>query len=457
MVQRILIVGHGAAGRGLADDVGRRGDAVVVGFLDDEAVDEAVLGRLEDVNDVVAEHRVDLIYFAIPSVEARVVRDFVGLLESDSVQLAMIPRTYDIIKKDTVDISDLTDIDVLDLVGRRPVKHDLMAAREFIRGRRILVTGGAGSIGSRLVRQLLDMGPASIVSVDWWENGTFHFQRSLADPDAVDFRIGDVRNTAFMDQLLGEVRPEIVFHAAAYKHVPLMQANPREAIQNNVGGSVSLMRLAAEHGVGHVVYVSTDKAVNPVNVMGATKRLGEIAMGALAAQYPATRFTAVRFGNVIESNGSVMQIFRTQISGRLPLTVTHPDVTRYFMTLDEAAQLIIQSALLGGGSEIFVLDMGEPVRIFDLATSLVRVVDPSLEIEIIGMRPGEKMFEELSYEPDKVDTTSHASIFVVRDTDREDPGAALARIGALLEHAGEYDRDAASLVDELRGWGLPIA
>ena len=455
MTGRILIVGHGAAGISLAADIRSRGGEVT-GFLDDRSRSDEVLGTLADVNAVVADHAIDLVYFAIPTVRAETVRDFINSIESKTVDLAIVPRTYDILTKETVGINDLTDVDVLDLVGREPVKHDVLVSQRFLAGKTVMVTGGAGSIGSRLVRHSIAAGAARVVCVDWWENGMFFLTQSLGTVETLVTRIADVKNRAQMEQLFTEFSPDIVFHAAAYKHVPLMQDNPLEAINNNIWGSFSLMQLAIAHSVANFVYVSTDKAVNPVNVMGTTKRLGEMLMESLASTEHTTRFTAVRFGNVIESNGSVMQIFRSQITARRPLTVTHPDVTRFFMTIDEASQLIIQSAALGKDSEIFVLDMGEPVKILDLAKSLVRAVDPTLEIEITGMRPGEKMYEELSYEPDKVDRTSNEKIFVVRGEKEFDRDEFVRSIQILLDQTLNYRISSAESVEILRSMGFEI-
>jgi FlaA1/EpsC-like NDP-sugar epimerase len=453
--RRILIVGNGAAGRGLAQDAENHGDTVV-GFLDDVVTGEGVLGTLDEVNGVIAAKDVDMVYFAIPSAPAKMVRTFIGTIEAEHVDLAIIPRTYEIITKDTVDINDLTDIDVLDLVGRQPVKHDLLAAREFIAGKTIMITGAAGSIGSRLTRQVASMNAAKIICVDWWENGMFFLERDLSSSENIVYRIADIKNQQLMATLFETYTPDIVFHAAAYKHVPLMQANPAQAIINNVLGSLTLMRLAIAAGVANFVYVSTDKAVNPVNVMGATKRIGEMLMLSLARAQSQTKFNAVRFGNVIQSNGSVMQIFRDQIAKHEPLTVTHPDVTRFFMTIDEASQLIIQSGTIGEASEIFVLDMGEPVKIMDLAKSLVRAVDPTLAIEIVGMRPGEKMYEELSYSPDEVDSTSNEKIFVVRDSSEQVGPQFTDEIEALLAEVGTYSLTDAELIARLRALGFAI-
>ena len=452
---RILIVGRGTAGLTLAEDIQLRGGHVV-GFLDDMSNGNDVLGSLSDVNLVIDSHKVDLVYFAIPTASSSKVREFINSIQSLTVDIAIVPRTYDILSKDRIAINDLTDVDVLDLVGREPVKHDIVVAQEFLAGKRVLVTGSAGSIGSRLTRQIIAAGAAEVLCVDWWENGMFYLEQSLVDHNNVTMRIGDVKNRQQMDKIFAEFSPSVVFHAAAYKHVPLMQSNALVAINNNVWGSLNMMQLAIKHKVSNFVYVSTDKAVNPVNVMGSTKRIGEMLMEALADTKSSTRFTAVRFGNVIESNGSVMQIFRSQIAKGEPLTVTHPDVTRFFMTIDEASQLIIQSAALGKDSEIFVLDMGEPVKIMDLAQSLIKVVDPTLTISITGLRPGEKMFEELSYDPDRVDTTTNRKIFTVRGESQFDHSAFVAAIEQLTERSLAYELSNEEAVDALRNLGFQI-
>lgn len=453
-VRRVLIVGHGTAGRALADDVVAHG-GIVVGFLDDSVDSPEVLGRLDDVDRVLVETGADTIYFAIPSIQASAFRRFVASIKSDSVRFAMVPRTYRTLASETVSIGDLTDVDVLDLVGREPVKQDLQSSLEFVRGRTILVTGAAGSIGSRLVEHLIELEPARVIGLDWWENGVFFLEQRVTS-DLLELRIGDARDPATMRRLFEEVRPDVVFHAAAYKHVPLMQRSPAQAILNNVGSTRLIVDLSREHGVDHLVYVSTDKAVNPVNVMGATKRLGELIVGAAAASESGPRCNVVRFGNVIESNGSVMQIFRSQIAEGRALTVTHEDITRFFMTVDEATLLVIQSAFVASPGDTLVLDMGEPVRILDLAQALVRAVDPTLEIRITGLRPGEKMFEELSYEPDGVMPTANPKIFAMRDRSDLASDELLTRVDALLERAARHECAADELIDDLRSFGFAI-
>jgi FlaA1/EpsC-like NDP-sugar epimerase len=453
--RRVLVVGRGAAGRSIAEDI-RACGGTVVGFLDDHDSDSGdVLGPLSAVNDVVARESVDELVFAIPSIEAGDFRRFLSSIDVDALPIRIVPRTYSTLSRERARIDDLTDVDVLDLVGRRPVKHDLQSSRDFIAGKRILVTGAAGSIGSRLVRHLLQMEPATVVGVDWWENGVFFLGQELGDSPLLDLRIADARDESVMSALFDDVTPDVVFHAAAYKHVPLMQRSPAQAIVNNVASTRLLVSLAKQAGCSHFVYVSTDKAVNPVNVMGATKRLGELVVGAMTDD-SAMRANVVRFGNVIESNGSVMQIFRDQISRGAALTVTHEEITRYFMTIDEATLLIIQSAFVGDDGDTFVLDMGEPVRIMDLATALVRAVEPGLEIRVTGLRPGEKMYEELSYEPDRVQPTENPKIMAVRDRAGIDADELLQRVDELIASARK-SVSPHSLVEALREFGFPLA
>ncbi|WP_286289257.1 polysaccharide biosynthesis protein [Microbacterium sp. ASV49] len=351
-------------------------------------------------------------------------------------------------------MSDLTDVDVLDFVGRAPVKHDMMHAHDAIRGKRVLVTGAAGSIGSRIVTQLDALDPELIIGVDRSEPGIFHLGQQLGhDPSRV-LEIADVQSESRVAQLMSSYRPHYVFHVAAYKHVPLMQHNPVEAFNNNVWGTLNVMTQAAAAGVEQAVYVSTDKAVHPTNVMGATKRIGELIVADLAASGASTRFCGVRFGNVLESEGSVMQTFRRQLQNHRNLTVTHTDITRYFMTIDEAAQLVIQSATTGRQGELFVLDMGEPIRVYDLARSLIDAVDPSLDIDIIGLRPGEKMYEELSYQSSTVDATTHPKIFVVTEASGHTPGETVVWARGLLDATRNHAITGEQLRAQMRDFGF---
>lgn len=453
MSRRILIVGAGTAGRSLADDVARAGDTVA-GYLDDVVQGSDILGTLADVERVVVEQSIDAVYFAIPSATGEVVRDLTTAVGRAGVELAIIPRTYRIVSRERVSVADLTDVDVLDFVGRAPVKHDMDMARDLIRGKRVLVTGAAGSIGSRIVAQLHVLEPELVVCVDRSEPGIFHLGQSLGESPNRPLEIADVQSEARIAQLMDRYRPDFVFHVAAYKHVPLMQQNPVEAFNNNVWGTLNVMRQAARVGAERAVYVSTDKAVHPTNIMGATKRLGELIVADLGATGASTRFSGVRFGNVLESEGSVMQTFRRQLQSRRNLTVTHPDITRYFMTIDEAAQLVIQTATTGRQGELFVLDMGDPIRIHDLARSLIDAVDPRLEIDIVGLRPGEKMYEELSYESGTVDATTHPKIFIVKEEREHLPGETLAWADRMLDRTRAYTLTDAELRAELIDFGF---
>lgn len=451
--KRILIAGSGMAGSSLAEDAEAEGD-IVVGFLDDSAAGPRVIGKLSDVAAVCERESIDVVYFAIPTASGDTLRKFVTDVPRDKVELAIIPRTYRVVSREHVSVNDLTDIDVLDLVGRAPVKHDMMDAKAVISGRRLMVTGAAGSIGSRLVAQLLLLEPALVVCVDRSESGMFRLGQSLADYPQAKLEIGDVQSAPRIRQLMEQYRPELVFHVAAYKHVPLMQDNAVEAFNNNVWGTLNVLKRAAEYEVERVVYVSTDKAVNPTNVMGATKRIGELLLKDLSNSGGTTRFTAVRFGNVLESEGSVMQTFRRQLLMGKNLTVTDPEITRYFMTIDEASQLVIQTATRGSQGDLFVLDMGDPIRVHDLAQGLIDAVNPTLSIDIVGLRPGEKMFEELSYETSSVDKTTHPKIFVVKGGEQRAGGQTLRWAEDLLSRTRNYAISDDDVKSELRRFGF---
>lgn len=433
--QRILVVGHGVAGISIAENATSNGHTVV-GFLDDEVIADEILGVLADVNRVVREHDIDSVYFAIPTIEAQRLREFLVGLDGTDVNISILPRTYKTIASESVSIKDLTDVDVLQLVGREPVKHDLLEARELVAGKRALVTGAAGSIGSRLVEHLLDLGAERVIAFDWWENGLFRLAHQFDDPRLVVV-VGDVKNSKRVGGVFADHRPDLVFHAAAYKHVPMAEQNAAETMANNVLGAEVVLTAAIAVGASHAVYVSTDKAVRPTNVMGASKRLGELLLRDLAATSGTTKLTAVRFGNVLQSNGSVMETFRRQIEAGGPLTVTHRDVTRYFMTIDEAAQLIIQSALMGTNGDICVLDMGEPVRIMDLAESLVKATAPDVEIRVTQLRPGEKLYEELTYNPDLATSTGNRKVFILKVEEEMD--VSVDRIREVLASARTSD------------------
>jgi len=453
--RKILIIGYGTAGRSLYEDL-KKHRRQIAGFLDDKHTGAQILGKLGDANKVIAKHKITDVYFAIPSVSAKRLREFINGLDDTDVKISIIPRSFSILAKNTVNIGDLTDVDILSLVGRQPVKHDVLESQRMIKGKTVLVTGAAGSIGSKLVKLLAELNPKEIICVDWWENGIFFLQHDLSQQKNLTYKIADIRDPRAVDEIFNDAKPDIIFHAAAFKHVPLMQANPIEAFNNNVAGSFNLMRLAVKHRVRSFVYVSTDKAVNPVNIMGSTKRLGEMLMEIMAAAQTNTKFNAVRFGNVIQSNGSVMHTFKKQIDDNLPLTVTHRKVTRYFMTIEEAAQLIIQSAALAKSGEIFVLDMGEPIKIIDLANSLIKLLNKPVKIKITGLRPGEKLFEELSYDPKNVAKTANDKILVVKNEKPFNHDEFMVKIEQLIKLCRDYSISSQALNREFKNFGFKL-
>ncbi|HEX7477925.1 MAG TPA: nucleoside-diphosphate sugar epimerase/dehydratase [Polyangiales bacterium] len=424
--RRVLIVGAGTAGRELVQAVKRAGGATVaVGFLDDRFTKRPykvqglpVLGRIEQLAEVAKRKRVDQVYIAIPSAEGGVIRRIVAACRDARVSFRIVPRVLEIVEG-RVRLDALREVRPEDLLGRAIAKSDQKVLRPFLRGKRVLVTGAAGSIGSELCRQIAEYGPAELVAVDWWENGLYDFENELraAHPKlSLRTMIGNVQDAAKMLRLVREAAPDFVFHAAAYKHVPLMERFPEQALRNNVIGTWNVAQAARKAGVSKFVLVSTDKAVHPTSVMGATKAVSERLIHSLNGG--ATRFSCVRFGNVLASSGSVIPVFQRQIRNGGPVTLTHPDMVRYFMTIPEAVQLILHAGQMSRGGEIFVLDMGEPVKILDLAHNLIRlsgyIPDKDIEIVYTGIRPGEKLYEEVLTDQEGLLATKRRNIFVSR-------------------------------------------
>ncbi|MBD3280645.1 NAD-dependent epimerase/dehydratase family protein [Candidatus Dojkabacteria bacterium] len=457
--KKIVIVGAGVAGRSLASDLEVNGYEVV-GFLDDNDSTSKhkvnKLGELKDVNQVIKAHQVTDVYFAIPSASSSVVREFINSIESDNVKVSIIPRSFSIIADEKVYIEDLKDVDILHLLGREPVKQDLLLAKQEIQNKKVLITGAAGSIGSELVKQVLLLDPKQVICVDFWESGMFYLRQEIEDRANLRFFIANIRDRSRLEKIFEETNPDFVFHAAAYKHVPLMQENSLEAYNNNVFGSLNLIETSIKFKVKSFVNVSTDKAVNPVNVMGTTKRIVELLLQKKSKEQTQTKISSVRFGNVLESNGSAVQLFKKQIANGGPLTLTHKDMTRFFMTKEEAAQLIIQSAILSNNGEIFVLDMGDPVKIYDLAKMMIKVSRKNTEIKEIGLRPGEKMYEELYYDKEDVIKTRHKQISIVNEKSNEELGKMTEAIEDLLEETIGYKLSNTELIDRLRILGFNI-
>ncbi|HEU0030833.1 MAG TPA: nucleoside-diphosphate sugar epimerase/dehydratase [Kofleriaceae bacterium] len=426
--KRVLLIGAGEAGVMVAREIARRPDLGLqaVGFLDDDKLKVGanigglpVLGTTAQLVEVAQRKRIARVLITIANAGGSEIRRIAMACKEANLDTKIIPGIYEIVD-DRVNLSRIREVAIEDLLGREPVQLDEVSINHSIRNEIVVVTGAGGSIGSELCRQVCRFAPKRLVLVERFENALFEIHRELRKEHptlAIEPCIADVTDAKRMDQVFAEHRPNVVFHAAAHKHVPMMEANPGEAVKNNVGGTRVLATLADKYEVDRFVLVSTDKAVNPTSVMGATKRVAEIYTQALG-QRSKTRFVTVRFGNVLGSNGSVIPIFKEQIARGGPVTVTHPEMKRYFMTIPEASQLVLQAGAMGEGSEIFILDMGEPVKIVDLARDLIRLSglrpDEDIAIEFAGIRPGEKLFEELSTDTEHASKTKHPKIFIGR-------------------------------------------
>lgn len=424
--RRALILGAGQAGDMLVRDLLRSDKYVPVGFLDDapdkqgrELHGVPVLGPLSSLEKEVVQRGIEAVLIAMPSASSRVIRPVVEQCKRLGVHCATLPSLAEL-ADGRVGLSRLREIRIEDLLGRAPVALEDARIRSFLQGRRVLVTGAGGSIGSEICRQVRRYGIDRLVMVDHGEFNLYLIEqemRRFAGSGEVTALLGDVRDTTRMRWIFEQFRPEVVLHAAAYKHVPLVEDNPFEGVKTNVFGTRGVADLADEFGVQTFVLISTDKAVNPTNVMGASKRIAELYCQGLNAR-SATAFITTRFGNVLGSAGSVVPLFRRQIEEGGPVTVTHPEMTRYFMTIPEAVSLVLQAASMGRGGEIFVLDMGEPVKVLDLAQQMIQLAgyEPGkdITIEFIGLRPGEKLFEELFHDAEHLLPTSHPKILLAQ-------------------------------------------
>ncbi|MFQ5490613.1 MAG: polysaccharide biosynthesis protein [Phycisphaerae bacterium] len=421
---RTLIIGAGDSGEALLREILRMPASgyEVVGFLDDRThvhgprihgVD--ILGRTDDVKAVAEREEVEELLIALPSATPRELRRVVELCKGTNLRFRTIPPAIDLIEG-RVQVSQIRDVHIEDLLSRDPVTLDLDAIGAVLKNERVVVTGAGGSIGSEMCRQIARFGPERLILIEQAENALFEIDRELrrghGDLDIVP-HVADITDAARIKQLLHKERPSAVFHAAAHKHVPMMEINPGEAVKNNVQGTRIVADAAVAAGVEKMVMISTDKAVNPTSVMGCSKRVAELYVQHLSARSK-TQFVTVRFGNVLGSSGSVIPIFKQQIAEGGPVTVTHPEMTRFFMTIPEASQLVLQAGTMGRGGEIYVLDMGEPVRIVDLAQDMITLSGlrpgEDIEIQFSGIRPGEKLFEELSIVGEDVSRTKHPKI-----------------------------------------------
>ncbi len=426
--KRVLIVGAGDAGENLAREMVKThgGRFEPVGFADDAPNKRGarihgipVLGTIADVPELVKKHAIEEVVVAIPSATGRDMRRILEACKPSGASVRTMPGIDHLIEG-RVTVNQLRSVNIEDLLRREAVSLDMESISKLVEGRVVLVTGAGGSIGSELCRQVARFKPSRLVLVERAENALFEIHRELLAKNAevsVAPCMADLCDEPRMRRVLMEHRPTVVLHAAAHKHVPMMEENPGEAVKNNVGGTRLLADLASEYQVERFVMISTDKGVNPTSVMGATKRAAELYIQGLS-QKSKTRFVAVRFGNVLGSAGSVIPIFKEQIAAGGPVTVTHPEMRRYFMTIPEASQLVLQAATMGNGGEIFVLDMGEPVKIVDLANDLISLsgLVPGRDVEVVftGLRPGEKLFEELSTQEENAEKTRHPKIFIGR-------------------------------------------
>lgn len=448
--RRVVIIGAGEAGTLIAREMIRHPESGLrpAGFLDDEGskhreshVGLPVLGTVADLPQIAKTSRIDEALIAMPSISGAAIRRIVGVARQAGIPYRIIPGVFEILNG-SISLANIREVRVEDLLRREPVQLNLEEIAAYLQDRVVLITGACGSIGSEIVRQVLRYSPRCLVLLDRNENAVYLLERELQRcyPQACfSTIIADVRRREKLERIFQAHRPQVVFHAAAYKHVPLMETHPDEAILNNVGGTRNLLDMAVKYGVERFVNISTDKAVNPSSVMGASKRIAEYLVEQTAQKAKVGQcFVSVRFGNVLDSNGSVVPIFKEQIRRGGPVTITHPDMTRYFMSIPEATQLVLQAAGLGESKATYILDMGEPVKIVDLARDLIQLSgfepDVDIPIQFMGKRPGEKLFEELRAAEPGTTETEYEKILV-------------------LHKNGRYGKRFASLLDELMAAG----
>lgn len=425
---KVLIIGAGDCASAIMTEIRKeKSDQYnIVGIIDDNKSKinsylngVKILGDRDSISEIVERENIDEILFAIAKIDGEEKSKILDICSNTKAKVKVIPGYYQLLEEG-ISFNKMRDVDLKDLIGREEVKLDKQGIEEYIKDKVVLVTGGGGSIGSELCRQIAKFSPKLLLILDIYENNVYDIQNELSYNEPTLNKkviIASVRDKYRLNQVISAYRPSIIFHAAAHKHVPLMEDNPGEAIKNNVLGTLNIAELASQYKVERFVLISTDKAVNPTNVMGASKRLCEMIVQAVNNERGnKTEFVAVRFGNVLGSNGSVIPLFKRQIKNGGPVTLTHKDITRYFMLIPEAAQLVLQAGAYAKGGEIFVLDMGKPVRIYDLAENLIRLSgykpNEDIKIEITGLRPGEKLYEELLMNNDELRKTGHNKIFI---------------------------------------------
>ena len=454
--KRVLIAGAGETGINAARELHHhvRLRYVPVAFVDDDPRKQGallfgvpVLGTVDDIPQLVREYSIEEIIIAMPSVRRSRMREIMGVCQRTGLRTRILPATTDLIQG-RVTVKRLREVRIEDLLGRPPVAFDLATVGPVLEGSTVCITGAGGSIGSELCRQVAACAPDLLVMIDRNENSLHYLHLELAErfPTlALQPLVADITDLIRVEQIISETRPRVIFHAAAFKHVPLMEANPCDAVQNNVGGTRNLAQMAERYGVERFVMISTDKAINPTSVMGASKRVAELLLQD-QQRSSATRFMTVRFGNVLGSEGSVVPIFTRQIARGGPVTVTHTEVVRFFMLVQEAVHLVLHASALGKGGEIFLLDMGEPVRIMDLATDMIKLsgLEPHVDVDIrvTGLRPGEKLYEELVTASEVALSTSHPKIMRLNDPNHRDWESLQRGFAGLESLAQAHDADA---------------
>lgn len=460
--ERTLIYGAGDAGSMVVKEMKKHpeGGYIPVGFIDDDKSKIGkyihgipIIGTRENLKEIAKDKDIDEILIALPSATKEEKSEILNACSATNVKLKTLPGIYEFIDGD-LSVKQIRNVEIEDLLGRDPIELNIDDIAGYLSGKVVMVTGGGGSIGSELCRQIARFNPKLLVILDIYENNAYDLQMEL------DYRhpelkkevvIASIRDKKRLEEVFDKYRPDVVFHAAAHKHVPLMEMNPKEAIKNNVVGTLNLVECADKYHTKKLVQISTDKAVNPTNIMGATKRMCEMIIQAID-KVSNTEFVAVRFGNVLGSNGSVIPLFKKQIKNGGPVTVTHPEITRYFMTIPEAAQLVIQAGAMAKGGEIFVLDMGKPVKIVDLARDLIRLSgfdpDKDIKIEFTGLRPGEKLYEELLMNEEGLQKTAHKKIFIGKPGDY-DFNKLKDNIRNLSETLDKSDDDVFNKMEEL--------
>ncbi len=433
-LKNVMLIGAGDAGRALAMEF-LSSDYVkdhLSCVIDDNPVKlnkrlcgVPIVGNRYDIPAMAKQYKISKIIFAIPSCPAKTRKEILDICTTTGCEVQMLPGIYQMVNGE-VSVSKLRQVDPQDLLGRDPIRVNLEEIFGYIHGKTVLVTGGGGSIGSELCRQIAGAEPEMLIIFDIYENNAYDIQQELRRnfPELnLEVLIGSVRNTSRVDWVVGHYRPDLIFHAAAHKHVPLMEDSPNEAIKNNVFGTYKVASAAAKYGVRRFVLISTDKAVNPTNIMGASKRLCEMVIQMMDRRSK-TEFVAVRFGNVLGSNGSVIPLFKKQIAAGGPVTVTHPDIIRYFMTIPEAVSLVLQAGYYAKGGEIFILDMGEPVKIDTMARNMIRLsgYEPDVDIKVVytGLRPGEKLYEELLMKEEGLQETANRLIHIGKPIEMDD-------------------------------------